>query len=190
MYSIRGPPVPQYRCPPHLVQHPIMEHHRRTPYMETFCGSVEVETGCLTSECGGRETIKTSSMVGKKTYHASKYGVQAHTCKHTHTHTHAHTYIYYTQYYIHHPSTQCTTHCRLLPSIGTTKHFAASSCKEIQSAMSNDCHSSPTSGTFSVNVTDPCGGHVRHMEVGTVVYCTNCMWYMEVGNVLYCMNCM
>ena len=23
--------------------------------------------------------------------------------------------------------------------------------------------------------TDSCGGHVRHMEVGTVLYCMNCM---------------
>ena len=51
--------------------------------------------------------------------------------------------------------------------------------------MSNDYHSSPTSGTFSVNVTDPCGGHVRHMEVGTVWYCM-LQWYMELGIVLYC----
>ena len=41
--------------------------------------------------------------------------------------------------------------------------------------MSNDCLSPPTSGTFSVNVTDPCGGQARHMKVGTVLYIMKCV---------------
>ena len=50
--------------------------------------------------------------------------------------------------------------------------------------MSNDWHSPPTSGTFSINVTDSCGGHARHIEVGTVLYCMYCMQYMEIPR--YC----
>ena len=138
-----------------------MEHHHRTPYMETFCGSVEVETGCLTSECSGEEV----NQYIEYGWEEDVYQNMEYTHTHARTHTQLHNFFSY----------QYTTYCRLLPSIGTTKHFAASSCKEIRSAMSNDYHSPPTSGTFSVNVTDPCGGHVRHMKVGTVLYCMNCM---------------
>ena len=96
-------------------------------------------------------------------FNMSIHSHHMHMWMHANTHTHTQYYIsFYTLSIIHH---------RLLSSMGTMNDFAACSCKEIQSMLSNICQTR-TSGTFCVNVPDSCG-NMTHMKVGTILYCIN-----------------